>query len=156
MGPPLLSTARIAAVSRTALLILFSFGAGWLGAGQWRLYQESLGDRGVIEPEAIKLIQFSELPEPVAELLDEAMHRRLTGRTATAFDAAFAAAEAEEWLKKEKQDSRILYTVFLPVDKEERASQIAGDEYMHSANLWIEVDRKTGLIKRYHLYILRF
>ena len=140
----------------TAGLMLLSGMAGWIGAGQWRLYQESLGDRGDIEPEAIKLIRFSELSPPLAELVDEALHRRLTGRKESAFQEAFDQAKTDGVLKIEEYDTHAWYQIMLPIDKEERAVLIGGDAYMWPVFLGIEVDRKSDVIRRYYLEVHEF
>lgn len=140
----------------TAGLMLLSGALEWIRSGQWRLYQESLGDRGDIDPEAIKLIRFSELSPQVAELVDEAIHRRLTGRKESVFQQAFEQASADEMLKIEEYDTHAWYRIMLPIDKEERAVLIGGDEYMWPVFLGIEVDRKSDLIGRYYLEVHQF
>lgn len=140
----------------TAGLMLLSGAVGWVGAGQWRLYQESLGDRGNIDPEAVKLLEFAELAPPIAELVDEAIHRRLTGRKESEFQEAFSQAKADGVLKIEEYDTLVWYWIMLPVDNEERAVLIGGEDYRWPVFLTIEVDRTNGLIRRYQLYVHEF
>lgn len=140
----------------TTGLMLLSGALGWLGAAQWERCREPSGDRGEIEPLAIKLIRFSALAPPVAVLVDEAIHQRLTERRRSEFQEALDEAHALGIMKIEESDTHAWYRIMLPIDNEERASLIGGDDYMWPVFLNIEVDRKTDLIRRYSLEVHEF